>query len=84
MNPAFPFDRYEFAARFGRRLRAWRVERRLTQPVLAAQAGYSQQTISNLERGFTLPALGVVFVLAEVLEVHPRLLLFGEEDELHD
>lgn len=81
MNPAFPFDRYEFAAQIGKRLRAWRFERGLTQPELAARAGYVRQTISNIERGDGLPALSVVFVLAEVLEIHPKLLLFGEENE---
>lgn len=53
----------------------------MTQPVLAARAGYTFQTVSNLERGFTLPSLAVVFVFAEVLEVHPKLLLFGDEEE---
>jgi transcriptional regulator with XRE-family HTH domain len=75
-----PFDRTEFPTRFGKRLRQWRNLRGMSQVVLAHRAGYVPQTISNLERGFTPPSLIVTFVLAEVLEVHPKVLLFGEED----
>jgi DNA-binding XRE family transcriptional regulator len=52
----------------------------MSQVVLAHRAGYVPQTISNLERGFKVPSLFTAFILAEVLEVHPRLLLFGEEE----
>jgi len=75
-----PFDRAEFPYRFGRRLREMRNLRGMSQVVLAHRAGYVPQTISNLERGFKVPSLFTAFILAEVLEVHPRLLLFGEEE----
>lgn len=75
----FKFDRNEFCSQFGRRLRAIRGFRGLSQVALAHRAGYVPQTISNLERGLTFPSLIVVFVFAEVLEVHPKALLFGEE-----
>jgi DNA-binding XRE family transcriptional regulator len=52
----------------------------MTQVTLAAIAGYVPQTISNLERGLTCPSLTAVFVLSEVLDVHPKTLLFGEEE----
>lgn len=74
------FDRIEFATRFGRRLRAARANKQLSQASLAAKSGYVTQTISRLERGITYPSLVAVFVLAEVLDVHPERLLFGEDD----
>lgn len=73
------FDRAEFVAQFGRRVRSMRTMRGLSQVALAHRAGYVPHTISNIERGFTFPSLLTVFVLAEVLEVHPKTLLFGEE-----
>lgn len=73
-------DRHEYAIQFGRRLRALRDLRGLSQVAFAHRAGYVPQTISNLERGFTFPSLTVVFVFAEVLEVHPKTLLFGDEE----
>lgn len=74
------FDRTEFFEQFGRRLRLVRVHRGLSQVVLAHRAGFVPQHISNLERGFKQPTLFSVFVLAEVLEIHPKSLLFGDED----
>jgi transcriptional regulator with XRE-family HTH domain len=74
-----PFDRDEFTTQFGRRLRSVRDMRGLSQLETAHRAGYVPQYISNLERGLTLPSLLAVFVLAEVFDVHPKLLLFGGE-----
>lgn len=74
-----PFDRDEFTTQFGRRLRSVRDMRGLSQLETAHRAGYHPQTLSNLERGLSLPSLLAVFVLSEVLEVHPKTLLFGEE-----
>ena len=73
------YDRDAFAARYGARLRAARVHRQLSQAELAHRSGYTYQTVSNLERGYSFPSLTVTFVFAEVLEIHPRDLLFGEE-----
>ncbi len=78
-----PFDRTEFPTQFGRRLRLVRNHRGLSQIELAHRAGYVPQTISNMERGIAFPYLVTVFVLAEVLEIHPKILLFGEEEEEH-
>jgi transcriptional regulator with XRE-family HTH domain len=75
-----PFDRNEFATSFGRRLRSLRDTKGMSQAVLGDKSGYVPQTISNLERGLTFPSLVAVFVLAEVLEVHPETLLFGKEE----
>lgn len=72
------FDRNEFQQLFGRRLCACRIAKNLSQDELADKVGYHRQTISNLERGFSCPSLSVVFLLAQVLDVHPKTLLFGE------
>ena len=77
---AASFDPVDFPSRFGRRLRHARNERRMSQVTLAEVVGFVPQTISNLERGFTVPSLFAVFVLAEALEVHPKELLFGDEE----
>lgn len=71
----------ECIAQFGPRLRQWRHQRGLSQDELAHRAGYAKQTISNLERGFYSPTLPTVFNVAEALEIHPKLLLFGEDKE---
>ena len=47
---------------------------------LAARTGFTQPTISNLERGEYFPAITTAFIVAEALEVHPKLLLFGEDE----
>jgi transcriptional regulator with XRE-family HTH domain len=52
----------------------------MSQIVLAHRAGCHPHTISNLERGLTMPSLVAVFALAGALEVHPRDILFGEEE----
>lgn len=75
-----PYDRDEFCLQFGMRLRQARRLRGLSQAALAHMAGYVTQTISNLERGVSLPSLIVVFVLSEALEVEPKELLFGFEE----
>lgn len=69
----------EFEGNFGRHLRLVRSSRRMSQTTLAAISGFGTQHISNLERGLKCPSLIAVFVLAEALEVHPKLLMFGEE-----
>jgi transcriptional regulator with XRE-family HTH domain len=73
-------DRAEFQAQLGHRLRLIRNDRGLTQFEVAYRAGCVKQTISNTERGLYLPSLLFIFVLAQVLEVHPKTLLFGEEE----
>lgn len=54
--------------------------RGLSQAHLAHRVGYATQTIGNLERGFVMPPLVAVFMLAEALEVSPKELLFGTEE----
>lgn len=52
----------------------------MSQEALAHMSGYVKQTMSNLERGQTLPSILVVAVLAEALEVEMKWLLFGGDN----
>lgn len=72
------FDRNEFQRLFGRRLSACRVAKNYSQEQFAEKTGYHRQTISNMERGLSCPSLLAVFLFAEVLDVSPKTLLFGE------
>lgn len=53
----------------GRRIRAHRVARGLSQEQLAEQIGRSTETVSNVERGRTLPSLPTLERLARSLDV---------------
>ena len=53
----------------GLRIRAHRLERRLTQEQLAEQIDRSVETISNLERGISLPNEATLLRLAETLGI---------------
>jgi len=75
-----PFDKNDFPSKFGKRLRDARHAAGMSQLVLAEKAGYVHQTISNIERGLTSPSIGAIIVIAEVLGVHPQVLLFGNEE----
>ncbi len=72
------FDKNAFQTAFGRRLSACRVAKNLSQLEFAHRTGYHAQTISNMERGLTCPSLLAVFMFAEVLDINPKTLLFGE------
>lgn len=77
------FNRDEFCLRFGERLRIARKLRGLSQESLAHRSGYYKHTISNLERGYSMPSITVVHVLSETLEVQARWMLFGNEGDEH-
>jgi transcriptional regulator with XRE-family HTH domain len=53
----------------GLRIRAHRLERRLTQEQLAEGIERSVETISNLERGVSLPNEATLIRLAQVLDI---------------
>jgi len=53
----------------GLRVRAYRLERRLTQEQLAEKLGRSVETISNLERGISTPSDATLHRLARALDV---------------
>jgi len=59
----------------GRNVRAAREARRMTQEQLAETAGFSQQYISNLERGLCNPTIVTLHELAQALRLTPVDLL---------
>ena len=59
----------------GRNVRAARVERGMTQERLAEVSGFSQQYISDLERGRRNPTIVSLYELAQALAVTPIELL---------
>lgn len=59
----------------GLRIRAYRLERRLTQEQLAERIERAVETISNLERGISLPNEATLIRLAQALDVSVDELL---------
>jgi len=59
----------DLRVQFGRRLRALRIERELTQEDLANAAGVSTVFISSIERGKYAPSFDNLTKLARVLDV---------------
>ena len=59
----------------GRNVRAAREARRMTQEQLAETTGFSQQYISNLERGLCNPTIVTLHELAQALRLTPVDLL---------
>ena len=59
----------------GRNVRAARDERGMTQERLAEVSGFSQQYISDLERGRRNPTIVSLYELAQALSVTPIDLL---------
>lgn len=59
----------------GRNVRRLRLERGMTQEQFAERSGFSQQYISDLERGRRNPTIVSLYELALALGVTPVLLL---------
>lgn len=59
----------------GRNVRAARVDRGMTQEQFAEVSGFSQQYISDLERGRRNPTIVSLHELAQALDVTPVQLL---------
>jgi transcriptional regulator with XRE-family HTH domain len=59
----------------GRNVRAVRNECEITQEQLAERSGFSQQYISDLERGRRNPTIVTLYELAQALETTPIRLL---------
>jgi transcriptional regulator with XRE-family HTH domain len=64
---------------FGRKLRAFRKLKHLTQTELAQKIGVSVAIIGSLERGTREPSKDIIERLTAVLNVHERELM-GEAD----
>lgn len=59
----------------GGNVRRARVRRGFTQEEFAEKSGFSQQYISDLERGLRNPTVVTLFELAQALEIKPIELL---------
>lgn len=65
----------DIAVQFGRNLRAYRIQRQLSQEDLGEIAGLHRTYISGLERGIRNPSIRIVAQLADALGVEPGDLL---------
>jgi transcriptional regulator with XRE-family HTH domain len=59
----------------GRNVRSFRLKKGLTQEELSATSGFSQQYISDLERGLRNPTVVSVYELAQAMGVNYLELL---------
>ncbi len=64
----------------GRNVRRIRLERGLTQEQFAERSGFSQQYISDLERGRRNPTVVSLFELAQALHAAPIDLIAPDKD----
>lgn len=66
------------AVKIGRRLRAERTRRFLTQDALAEKAGISQKQLSKIENDDVEPRFSTILKLADALGAEPEIFLEGE------
>ncbi|HSS42380.1 MAG TPA: helix-turn-helix transcriptional regulator [Solirubrobacterales bacterium] len=69
----------EAAERFGRNLTVLRREAGFTQDRLAVEVHMGRNLLSRLERGHRIPRLDHMVLLARVIDVQVRDLLYGIE-----
>ena len=60
---------------FGKILRSLRISQKMTQEVLAFDAGLQRHYISMLERGTSSPTLKTIFSLSSALAISPERLI---------
>jgi len=70
----------DMRALVGRNVRKARLAKRLTQERLADLSGFSQQYLSDLERGKRNPTVVTLWELAQVLGVTPVDLITPDEE----
>ena len=70
--------------RVGRRVRALRLERRLSLAELAAKAGVSIGALSQIERGLSSLRVKVIWPLAAALDIEPSALITDGNDAGND
>lgn len=68
----------------GRNVARLRLEKGLTQERLAEDSGFTQQYLSDLERGRRNPTVVTLYHLASALGVEPASLLVMDESGMHD
>lgn len=64
----------------GRNVRTKRIEAELTQEQLSERSGFSQQYISDMERGLRNPTIVSLYELAQALETTPVALITPDEE----
>jgi transcriptional regulator with XRE-family HTH domain len=70
--------------RVGRRVRALRLERRLSLAELAAKAGVSIGALSQIERGMSSLRVKVIWPLAAALDIEPSALITDGNEAVSD
>jgi transcriptional regulator with XRE-family HTH domain len=75
-------DAQEFQIQLGRRIRALRLRRDLTQEALGEQAGVNYKYLGAVERGERNPSVKQLRAIASALEVELQDLLVVEQEEL--
>ncbi|UCI18643.1 cupin domain-containing protein [Mesorhizobium sp. B2-1-8] len=70
--------------RVGRRVRALRLERRLSLAELAAKTGISIGALSQIERGMSSLRVKVIWPLAAALDIEPSALIADDGDAVND
>jgi transcriptional regulator with XRE-family HTH domain len=66
----------------GRNVRRIRLEKRLSQEQFAERAGFTQQYLSDLERGLRNPTVMTLYELARALEVEHVALVAPDDEAL--
>lgn len=64
----------------GRNVRTKRIEAELTQEQLSERSGFSQQYISDMERGLRNPTIVSLYELAQALGTTPVALISPDEE----
>lgn len=64
----------------GRNAKRARVDAQLTQEQLSERSGFSQQYISDLERGLRNPTIVSLYELAQALHTTPVTLITPDEE----
>lgn len=72
------------ATAFGRALRYFRKDLRLSQERLAQKSGLDRSYISLLERGIRQPSLTTIFQIAQALNLPLQELVAKVEEELRE
>ena len=70
-------------ASFGRAVRAMRLERGLSQEVLAHQAGVERSHMGKIERGEHMPTLALILKISLALKISSAELMTATERNLY-
>jgi transcriptional regulator with XRE-family HTH domain len=79
-----PKDANDADVRVGRRVRALRMERKLSLAELAGKAGISIGALSQIERGMSSLRVRVIWPLAAALDIEPSALIADGDNAVND